>query len=55
MTSESHSYVELASGLNFKDANGQWQPTREEFNATPDGGLAAEFGPYQLRIANNLN
>ena len=50
-----NSYVEVADGLNFQDVKGNWQATREEFAATPDGGFAAPMGQYQLRVGKNLN
>lgn len=47
--------TEVGSGLNYRDANGQWQPTREEFSALPDGGFIANHGPHQLRLESNIN
>lgn len=47
--------VELGSGLNYRDAKGQWQSTREEFQRAPDGGFIAEFGPHRLVLENNIN
>lgn len=55
ITTEQKGYVELGSGLNYRDATGQWQETREEFVATPDGGFAAERGPHKLRLGRSLN
>jgi len=42
-----HSYTELASGLNYKDANGNWQDAVEEIDAQPDGSAAATQGQHQ--------
>ena len=47
--------MELADGLNFQDLKGDWQTTREEFVAMPDGGFAAQLGQYQLLVGKNLN
>ncbi len=52
---ETSSYVEVASGLNYRDANGEWKESLEQFNATPDGGFAAELGLHRLRLGPNLN
>ncbi len=49
------SFVELASGLNYLDDNGQWQTTREEFQIMPTGEALARFGPHQLVVGPNLN
>lgn len=35
-----HKYTELASGLNYKDANGQWQESKEEIESYPGGAIA---------------
>jgi hypothetical protein len=48
-------FVELGSGLNYRDARGEYHPTREEFLRTADGGFIAEFGPHRLTLANNIN
>jgi hypothetical protein len=48
-------FVELATGLNFRDERGQWQPTREEFQVAPNGTAVARFGPHQLIVAPNVN
>jgi hypothetical protein len=48
-------FVELGSGLNYRDAKGEWQPTREAFQRAADGGFVAEFGPHRLALANNIN
>jgi parallel beta-helix repeat protein len=49
-----HSYTELASGLNYQDANGQWQESQELIEAFP-GGAVARQGQYQVIFANDLN
>lgn len=48
-------YVELASGLSYKDpATGKWLPSREEIDAYP-GGAIAQHGQHKVIFANNLN
>ena len=49
-----HRYTELASGLNYKDASGQWQASKEEIESYPGGAIARQ-GQYQVIFANNLN
>lgn len=46
--------VELATGQNYLDEQGQWQITREQFELTPQGAVA-RFGPSKVIIASNLN
>jgi hypothetical protein len=48
-------FVEIGTGMNYQDQNGQWQPTREEFRLTRDGFAVAEFGPHMLIVGNNIN
>ena len=47
--------VEIGSGQNYRDAEGRWQRTREEFQITPEGFAVAQFGPHQLIVGNNIN
>ena len=49
-----HTYHELASGLNYQDANGQWQESQELIEAFPNGAVARK-GAYQVIFADNLN
>jgi hypothetical protein len=42
--------VQLASGLNYRDAQGQWQPTVAAFEPAPDGAFVARRGPHQVRL-----
>lgn len=40
---------ELATGMHYRDANGNWQETQEKFTILPDGsGAEALEGPYQV-------
>lgn len=49
-----HRYTELASGLHYKDANGQWAESKELIESF-SGGAIARQGQYQVIFANNLN
>jgi hypothetical protein len=49
-----HTYHELASGMNYKDTNGQWQESQELIEAFPNGAVARK-GAYQVIFADNLN
>lgn len=48
-------FVELASGLNYLDDKGQWQPTREVFEPLADGSFVARHGPHQVVVGPNVN
>jgi|GEM_PF-4301428 len=50
-----HRVVELATGLNYRDAKGQWQASREVFEQGADGWFLARQGPHQLAVAPNVN
>jgi len=43
-----HQYTELATGLNFTNASGQWQPSQEQITLLPTGGAAATNGQHQV-------
>ncbi|MCU0785602.1 MAG: hypothetical protein MUF81_16475, partial [Verrucomicrobia bacterium] len=47
-------YVELATGMHYRDARGQWQETAEEFKVVP-GWAVAHKGPHKVSLAYNLN
>lgn len=49
-----HQYTELATGLHYKNAQGEWLESKEEIEAFP-GGSIARHGSYQVIFANNLN
>ncbi|HVU07403.1 MAG TPA: IgGFc-binding protein [Verrucomicrobiae bacterium] len=50
-----NAYVELASGLNYKDpTSGQWLPSKEEIDGYA-GGAMAQYGQHKVIFANNLN
>ena len=49
-----HEFTELATGLNYKDSSGQWQPSKEEIDIQPDGTLAATQGQHQVYFPGNI-
>lgn len=54
VTPHRHQYTELASGLNYKDSNQNWQPSQESIESF-SGGAVARNGQCQVIFANNLN
>lgn len=48
-----HKYTELATGMHYKDASGQWQESQELIESYA-GGAVAKQGQYQVIFANNL-
>jgi hypothetical protein len=46
-------YVEVASGLNYQDADGQWQPSQDLIELMPDGTAAALRGPTKAHFNPN--
>lgn len=49
-----HQVVELAAGMHYKDANGQWQESQELIESYPGGAIARQ-GQHQVIFANNIN
>ena len=49
-----HTYTELATGMHYQNAQGQWVESKEQINASATGAVANQ-GPYQVAFANNLN
>ena len=49
-----HKYTELASGLHYKNSQGEWVEAKEEIETAP-GGAVARQGQHQVIFANNLN
>jgi hypothetical protein len=49
-----HNYTELASGMHYKNAKGEWVESKEEIDAYAKGAIANQ-GRYQVIFANNLN
>ena len=44
----------MATGLNYKDSTGQWQPSKEEIDIQSDGTLAATQGQHQVYFPGNI-
>jgi hypothetical protein len=53
-TNRVHRYTELAAGLHYKNAQGQWVESKEEIEVYAKGAIARQ-GPYQVIFASNLN
>lgn len=51
----SRSYIEVASGLNYVDENGQWAEAQDLIELTYDGRAAALRGQTKLYAEANLN
>ena len=49
-----HHYNELATGLNYKNAQGQWVESKEEIDVLPQGGAAATQGQHQVYFPGNI-
>jgi len=50
-----HRYQELATGMHYKDANGQWVETKEQINILPDGTASATQGQHQAYFPGDIN
>lgn len=50
-----HRVIEVASGLNYREADGAWAPSQSLLESTPDGGCAGLHGVHRLRLQPNLN
>jgi hypothetical protein len=51
---QTNSYVELATGLNFIDANGQWTPSTEQIQILNDGSALANQAPHQVQFPADI-
>jgi len=54
IVSRPHQFTELASGMNYQDAQGNWVPSQEIIEPSAQGAVAQQ-GQYQVIFANNLN
>src|ERR1700722_3976365 len=50
ITTNTHSYYELATGLNYLDSSGNWQPSEEQINVLPDGTASASQGQQKIHF-----
>ena len=48
VTAKPHTVVEICTGLNYLDASGNWQPSQDLIELTPDGGATAPYGAYKV-------
>ena len=48
------SYTDLATGMHYKNSQGQWVESKELIESHPRGAIARQ-GQYQVIFANNLN
>ena len=55
VTSTGHRYLTVATGLNYQDTNGVWQPSQEAVDLMPDGTGAAVHGRTKVYFSPNLN
>src|SRR6266542_4556296 len=55
ITQRNHNYVQVGSGINYRDEAGQWQPSQDLIELTDDGAAAALRGPHKLHFNPNLN
>jgi hypothetical protein len=55
IATHTHSYTELASGLNYQGpSSGEWVPSRESIAPYAQGAIAQQ-GQHQIIFANNIN
>lgn len=53
IAARTNSYTELATGLNYKNAKGEWVGAKEVIESFPDGAVAQQ-GQHQVLFANDL-
>jgi hypothetical protein len=53
-TNRIHKYTELATGLNYQNAQGQWQESKEEITLLPTGGAAATQGRHKVYFPSDI-
>lgn len=55
LTPQVHRVITVGSGLNYRDEQGKWLPSKPLIQLTPDGGAAAVCAPHRLYAQANLN
>jgi hypothetical protein len=55
VTVRKHGYIEVGTGLNYRDESGQWRESRDLIELTDDGGAAALQGSHKVHFQPNLN
>src|SRR5689334_18632567 len=53
--STNQAYVELAGGMHYQNASGQWIESTENIEILPQGGAVARNGQHKVAFAGNLN
>jgi len=51
-TNQTRTVIEVATGLNYQDASGAWQESRDAIALTPGGGAAALQGPLKVLFSS---
>lgn len=51
---ETNSYVQLETGLNFRNGKGEWEESKAEFQLVPEGAIAWK-GQHRVSLAGDLN
>ncbi|HEY4416944.1 MAG TPA: hypothetical protein VGO57_14740, partial [Verrucomicrobiae bacterium] len=54
VVTKTNQYTELATGLNYQDAKGQWQPAQDEITVLPDGTAAAVRGQHKAYFPGDI-
>jgi len=53
-TNRVHRYTELATGMNYTNASGQWMEAQEQISVLPGGGAVANQGRHQVYFPANI-
>lgn len=53
-TNRIHRYTELATGMHYKNASGQWAESREQITILPNGGAAATQGRHKVYFPSDI-
>jgi hypothetical protein len=53
-TNRVHRYTELATGMNYTNASGQWTEAQEQISVLPTGGAVANQGRHQVYFPANI-
>jgi archaellum component FlaF (FlaF/FlaG flagellin family) len=49
-----HRYTELATGLNYTNASGQWVESKEQISILPNGTAAATNGQHKVYFPSDI-
>ena len=53
-TNQIHQYVELATGMNYTNAAGQWTEAQAKITLLPNGGAAATQGQHKVYFPGDI-